>query len=45
MDSVLLIAFMNKAVAVLRLVLEVAVSYQMLFTPPLACNEKGMPEQ
>jgi hypothetical protein len=23
----------------------VAVSYQTLFTPPLACKEKGIPEQ
>ena len=38
-------AFMVKAVAVLRLDLAVSDSYQMLFKPPLACNEKGTSEQ
>jgi hypothetical protein len=39
------IAFMAKAEAVLRLDFVVAVSYQILFTPPLACRENGIPEQ
>ena len=39
------IAFMAKAEAVLRLDFVVAVSYQILFNPPLACKEKGIPEQ
>ncbi len=40
-----LIAFMAKAEAVLRLDFAVAVSYQILFIPPLACKEKVTPEQ
>jgi hypothetical protein len=40
-----LIAFIAKAEAVLRFVFEVAVSYQTLLTPPLACKEKVTPEQ
>jgi hypothetical protein len=39
------IAFIAKAEAVLRFDFAVAVSYQILFTPPLACKEKGIPEQ
>jgi hypothetical protein len=39
------IAFIAKAEAVLRYDFAVAVSYQTLFTPPLACKEKGIPEQ
>ena len=40
-----LIAFIAKAEAVLRFDFEVAVSYQILLTPPLACKEKVTPEQ
>ena len=39
------IAFIAKAEAVLRFDFAVAVSYQILLTPPLACKEKGSPEQ
>jgi hypothetical protein len=39
------IAFIAKAEAVLRFDFAVAVSYQTLFTPPLACKEIGTPEQ
>ena len=39
------IAFIAKAEAVLRFDFAVTVSYQTLFTPPLACKEKGTPEQ
>ncbi len=39
------IAFITKAEAVLRFDFTVVVSYQTLFTPPLACREKGIPEQ
>jgi hypothetical protein len=39
------IAFIAKAEAVLRFDFDVAVSYQTLFTPPLACKEIGTPEQ
>jgi len=38
-------AFIDKAVAVLRLDFVDSVSYQLLFKPPLACKEKGIPEQ
>lgn len=38
-------AFIVKAEAVLRFDFAVAVSYQTLFTPPLACKEIGTPEQ
>lgn len=38
-------AFMAKAVAVLRLDLADSDSYQILFKPPLACNENGVSEQ
>ena len=39
------IAFIAKAVAVLRLALADSDSYQMLFSPPLACKEKATSEQ
>ena len=39
------IAFIVKAVAVLRLDLAISDSYQILFRPPLACKEKGTSEQ
>jgi hypothetical protein len=38
-------AFIDKAVAVLRLDFEDSLSYHILFKPPLASKEKGIPEQ
>ena len=44
-ERVFWMAFIDKAVAVLRLDFEDSVSYHIVLKPPLACKEKDMPEQ
>ena len=44
-ERVFWMAFIDKAVAVLRLDFVDSVSYHIVFIPPLASKEKGIPEQ
>lgn len=44
-EPIFRMAFIDNAVAVLRLDFDDSVSYQMLFNPPLACKEKETSEQ